>query len=73
MQTLKFKTNIKCGGCVAGVSPHLNKLENIEKWEVNIENPDKILTVEAAAGVDAQDVIDAVEQAGFKAEMTSLS
>lgn len=70
MQTLKFKTNIKCGGCVAGVTPHLNQLENIEKWEVDIENPEKILTVEATAGLDAQDVIDAVEQAGFKAEKT---
>ncbi len=26
MNTYKFKTNINCGGCIAGVTPFLNKL-----------------------------------------------
>jgi copper chaperone len=45
METLKFKTNIKCGGCVATVTPYLNKFSDIEKWEVDTQNPDKILTI----------------------------
>jgi copper chaperone len=68
METLKFKTNIKCGGCVAGVTPQLNQLTDIKKWEVDLENPDKILTVEGKDDLEAQEVIDAVESAGFKAE-----
>ncbi|MBC7567114.1 MAG: cation transporter [Pedobacter sp.] len=68
METLKFKTNIKCGGCIAAVTPHLNKLSDIEKWEVDTQNPDKILTVEGTAGIDEQKVIDTLAKAGYKAE-----
>ena len=28
MATLKFKTNAKCGGCVAAIGAKLNKLVN---------------------------------------------
>ena len=68
METLKFKTNIKCGGCIAAVTPHFNKLKDIQKWEVDIQNPDKILTVEGKPGIDDQEVIDTLEVAGYKAE-----
>jgi len=68
METLKFKTNIKCGGCIAAVTPHLNKLSAIKKWEVDTQNPDKILTIEGKPGIDDQEVIDTLENAGYKAE-----
>lgn len=68
METLKFKTNIKCGGCIANVTPHLNKLGTIENWAVDTENPDKILTVEGKPGVDSKEIIDTLEDAGYKAE-----
>ncbi|MBN8693128.1 MAG: heavy-metal-associated domain-containing protein [Bacteroidia bacterium] len=67
METLKFKTNIKCTGCVAKVTPLLNNESEIEKWEVDIYNPEKILTVETTH-IDAQKVIETIEKAGFKAE-----
>ena len=67
METLKFKTNIKCGGCVATVTPFLNQEKNIEKWQVDTNNPDKILTVEGSA-VNEDEVIEAIEKAGFKIE-----
>ena len=67
MSTLKFKTTIKCSGCLANVTPHLNAADGIEKWEVDIMNPNKILTVETA-GVSESDVIAAVEKAGYIAE-----
>jgi copper chaperone len=68
METLKFKTNIKCGGCIAAVTPHLNAVPEIEKWEVDIENPDKILTIEPKAELDEQEVVETLEKAGYKAE-----
>ena len=67
MKTIKFKTTIKCGGCVAKVTPFLNDEPTIEKWEVNINSPEKILTVESNNG-DAEQVIKAVEKAGFEIE-----
>ncbi len=68
-ETLKFKTNINCSGCVKAVTPHLEKANGINRWKVDTENPGKILTVEAA-GIDANDIIKIVEKAGFKAETT---
>ena len=67
METLKFKTNIKCSGCVAGVTPGLNDAVGENNWQVDIQNPDKILTV-VAEGSSAQDIIQAVQKAGFTAE-----
>ncbi|MBN2744554.1 MAG: heavy-metal-associated domain-containing protein [Marinilabiliaceae bacterium] len=64
MKTLIFKTNINCGGCVAAVTPHLNRLPGIESWNVNTAHPDKILTVNTES-LTANDIIDAVKQAGF--------
>ena len=48
METLKFKTNIKCTGCLGKVTPHLDSAEGVESWEVDLENPDRILTVNSS-------------------------
>jgi len=68
METLKFKTNIKCGGCIAAVTPTLNAVEGIAKWEVNTANPDKVLTVESEEGLTPNDVISALKNKGYHAE-----
>lgn len=70
MSTLKFKTNIKCTGCLASVTPHLNEAEGIESWKVDLENPDKTLTVETDQ-LKEEDVIAAVRKAGYEAEATA--
>jgi len=67
MKTLKFKTNINCSGCVAGVTPFLNKIEGIS-WNVDTENEDKILTVESRSAIP-EEIIDKVKKAGFEIEM----
>ncbi|MBY0543744.1 MAG: heavy-metal-associated domain-containing protein [Sphingobacteriaceae bacterium] len=69
-QNLKFKTNIKCGGCIATVSPFLNETAGVKLWEVDTVNKDKILTVEGE-GISADIVIEKVQKAGFKAELIS--
>jgi copper chaperone len=67
METLQFKTNINCGGCIAKVTPFLNQLEDVEDWRVDTNNPDKILTV---SGEDiTSDLIEStVQKAGFTIE-----
>ena len=67
METLQFKTNINCDGCVAKVTPHLNKETDIKNWKVDTINPQKILTVEME-GISAKEIIKVVSKAGFKAE-----
>ncbi|WP_316788053.1 heavy-metal-associated domain-containing protein [Pedobacter frigoris] len=68
MQTLKFKTNIKCGGCIATVTPYLNAQTEIDDWKVDTENPDKVLEVSGTDSLDAEKVIETLEKAGYKAE-----
>lgn len=67
MKTLKFKTNINCSGCLSKVTPLLNAETGIEKWDVDIYNPEKTLTVETS-DLTSEQVIDTVKKAGFKIE-----
>ena len=69
MKTLKFKTNVNCGGCIATVTPYLNKLSGIDNWSVDTTNPNKILTVETP-DLDAQVIIEVLKEAGYKGEVT---
>ena len=68
METLKFKTNINCGGCVAKITSFLNNEKGIEKWNVDINDPEKILTVEVS-GIPTGQVIETVMKAGFRIEL----
>jgi len=68
MKTLKFKTNIKCGGCVATVTPVLNGIADIKQWEVDTNSADKILTVEGTEQADAEQIIQGLQQVGYAAE-----
>lgn len=67
MKTLKFKSTIKCTGCLANVTPYLNKTEGIEKWDVDLKNPEKVLTVQGQ-GLSEENVKKAVEEAGYSVE-----
>jgi len=67
METLKFKTNINCGGCIAKVTPSLNETIGESNWQVDTQNQNKVLTV-SGTQVSKDEVIKAVEKAGFKAE-----
>lgn len=63
----KFKTNINCGGCIAAVTPHLDRLDGVIRWEVDTDNKDKILTV-VSGGASEQQIIETVQHAGFNIE-----
>ena len=68
MNTARFKTNIKCSGCVAKVTPFLNSTVGEDNWEVDVQNSDKILTIQMDTDLSQIEIVQAVEQAGFKAE-----
>lgn len=70
MKTIQLKTNINCGGCVAKVTQSLDETAGVATWQVDTQNPKKILTV-TTDNLDEQEVIKAVEKAGFKAEALS--
>ena len=66
MRDKKFKTTLKCSGCVASVTPYLNDAVGTGNWEVDLNGPIKILTIRS--DVDEGKVKAAMEKAGYKAE-----
>jgi copper chaperone len=66
MKTIQFKTNIKCSGCVATVTPHLDQLRDAQ-WEVDLKSPDRILTVKAT-DIQVEEVVAQLQKAGYMAE-----
>lgn len=69
METLQFKTNIKCAGCVAKVTPFLNEVSGEGNWTVDVTQASKVLTVKTSASADA--IKDAIQKAGFNGERIS--
>lgn len=67
METVQFKTNINCSGCVAKVTPVLNEAVGKDNWKVDTEKPGKVLTV-SVDSLDEQEIKTAVQKAGFTAE-----
>ena len=66
MQTLKFKTTMKCNGCVQTVTPFLENSNNIQNWSVNLQTPDRVLTVQTVG--DAEEVKNLLKEAGYQVE-----
>lgn len=66
METIKFKTNLKCSGCVERVTPFLNEAVGEKKWEVDLNDPARVVTV--AGDSDETRVKEALKKAGYKAE-----
>lgn len=67
LKSLQFKTNIKCGGCISTVTPFLEKVVGIEKWSVDTDHPEKIMTVEAVSDI-SEAIMTAIQEAGYKIE-----
>lgn len=67
METITFKTNMKCSGCIEKVSPALNELLGKDHWKIDLQNPGKTLTVTGEDMVTKK-VQSVVEKAGFKVE-----
>ncbi|MDE6499633.1 MAG: heavy metal transport/detoxification protein [Rikenella sp.] len=67
METKRFKTNAKCGGCSAKIGAALEQHGvSAGKWSVDLASPEKVLSVESDLG--AAEIVRIVGEAGFRAE-----
>lgn len=66
METLKFKTNIKCSGCVDTITPFLNDDDSIENWQVDLQSPERTLKVQTSHS--PKEIADLMKKAGYTAE-----
>ena len=65
MEELKFKTTLSCGGCKNKITPGMNEIKGISNWEVDLDDTDKILTVQATTDVEQQ-IKEVFEVKGFE-------
>ena len=67
MKKIQLKSNIMCSSCIAKVTPVLNETFGETNWKVDLKDPKRMLTVSSDIATE-NDVIKAVEKAGYKAE-----
>jgi copper chaperone len=67
----KFKTDINCGACVRAVKPIFDEAAEIAEWDVDIQNPDKLLTI-TSDGADLDFLMEIIEDTGFSAEFLEI-
>ena len=65
--SLQFKTNINCAGCVSRVKPFLDAEEGIVSWDLDTATKDKILTIQSE-GILEEEVVKGLKAIGYKAE-----
>lgn len=66
-KTLSYKTNIKCNGCIATITPFFDTNKAIKKWYVDLESADRILTIELE-NEEASNIESLIKEAGYEAE-----
>jgi len=67
MSVYKYKTTMSCSGCVSKVEKFLNAEKDILKWNVDLNSPDKILTIETEK-INPDEIPALLLKAGYKAE-----
>lgn len=59
----KFKTNIRCTGCIQTVRPGLTRIRAVKSREVDLISAGRILTAEGEVGEDK--ILLALQAAGY--------
>ena len=71
MQTLRFKTSLKCNGCVNAIKPSMDTISGIKTWRVFLDVQEKTLEVDldnSNSEQIANAVKEAVTTAGYNIE-----
>lgn len=70
MKTIRFKSNLKCQGCIKAIKPGMDNLDELKSWRVFLDVNDKIVEVETDADTDkvAEKVQDVASKAGYNLE-----
>lgn len=71
METINFKTDIKCTGCLTKVAPYLNETAGEGNWAIDLNNPAKTLSV--LGEISEEEIVEAVQKAGYKANRINQS
>lgn len=69
MKTLNFKTNITTDDAIEAVTLPLNAIEPLDGWNIDLQHQDHLLTVQTIDNRVSEQIIAAVEKAGFEAAL----
>ena len=67
MEVLVFKTNLRFKKHISAVTPHINNLNGITRWNVDLYDKDKILRIESY-DLSPRKVEATLQQAGYFCE-----
>jgi len=67
MEVLVFKTNLRFKKQINAVTPHINNLQGIARWNVDLDDTDKVLRIESV-DLCPRDVESTLQQAGYFCE-----
>lgn len=67
METMTFKTNAKCMGCLAKIEEILQDKMNREEWNLDLPDSNRPLTV-TSDKLAAGEIVELISKAGFKIE-----
>lgn len=67
MEVLVFKTNLRFKKQITAVTPHINNLQGITRWNVDLDDKDKVLRIESA-DLCPRTVEATLQQAGYHCE-----
>lgn len=67
MEVLVFKTNLRLKKHISAVTPHINNLQGIARWNVDLDDVDKVLRIESDS-LNPRTVETTLQQAGYLCE-----
>lgn len=60
MQTLRFKTSLKCNGCVNAIKPGVEAIKEIKSWRVFLDVQDRTLEIDFENPSEEEEISNAV-------------
>ena len=67
MELISYKTNIKNESGLQRVAPFLNQAVGSANWQLDLESPERKLTVFSNCIINEMNIEDAIHKAGFMA------
>ena len=70
MKRLRFKSSLKCNGCINAIKPGMEAIDDINAWRVFLDVEDKIIEVETNGDEEtiANSVQEVITKAGYTIE-----
>jgi len=65
MQTLRFKTSLKCNGCKSNLQPYLDSIKEVISWNIDLNHPDKILEVNIE-NISIEQLLEKIRPSGYQ-------